>query len=158
LEFGRRYIPVRPTFLGNYAQVLAQIFHRRSAEEPVTHVDLVYNEAGLENDRVRDHRIVDRIGVFGDIEIFLDLARRVGEERPMGTDSHTKFVRLGNVIGTDRDQPAIANFHLAMELNEPFMLPAIPRAETSAAEYEYHWIFLLQLGEFPAFTSVVGKL
>ena len=58
---------------------------------------------------MRDHWIVERIGVFGDVEVFLDLTPRVGEERPMGADSCAIFIRLGDIVGADRDQPAIGN-------------------------------------------------
>ena len=70
---------------------------------------------------MRDHGIVDRIGVFGDVEIFLDDTPRIGEERPVGTDSGAIFIRLGDVVGANRDQPAIADLELTMELNKPFM-------------------------------------
>ena len=45
-----------------------------------------------------------------------------------------------------------------MELHQPFSLPAVLGAETSAAEDENHWILPLQFGELPAFRGVVGKL
>src|SRR3712207_7572154 len=67
LQFGRADVPVGPALLEDGTQVLAQLFHRRAAEEPVAHVDLVDDQAGLEHERVRDHGIVGRIGVFGDV-------------------------------------------------------------------------------------------
>jgi hypothetical protein len=45
-----------------------------------------------------------------------------------------------------------------MELNQPFSLPTVLGAETSAAEDENHGMLSLQCGEFPAFGGVVGKL
>src|SRR5580692_2036687 len=45
-----------------------------------------------------------------------------------------------------------------MELNKPFSVPAVLRAETSAAEDENHWLLSLQFGELPMFRSVIGKL
>ena len=45
-----------------------------------------------------------------------------------------------------------------MELNKPFRLPAVLGAETAAAEDEDHGMLALQLGEFPVFSCVVGKL
>jgi hypothetical protein len=107
---------------------------------------------------VWDHGIVDRISVFGDVEILLDHAPRVGEERPMSTDSAAIFVRLSDIVGADSDKPAIGNLELTMEFNKSFSLPAVLRAETSAAEDEHHWMWSLQFGEFPAFRGVVGKL
>jgi hypothetical protein len=71
---------------------------------------------------VWDHGIVGRIGVFGDVEIFLDDTPRVGEERPVGADSAAIFIRLSEIVGADRDKPAIGNLELTMEFNEPFIL------------------------------------
>ena len=93
-EFGRCDVPVRPAFLGNGTQVLAEIFQSGPAEEPVAVVDLINDKTGLEDNHVGDHGIVDRIRVFGDVEIFLDDTPRVGEERPVGTDSAAIFIRL----------------------------------------------------------------
>src|SRR5262249_54454619 len=105
-----------------------------------------------------DHRIVDRIRVFGNVEIFLDHTRRVGEERPVGTDSTAIFIGLSDIVGADCDKAAIANLELTMELNKPFRLPAVFGAETSAAEDENHRVLSLQFGELPPLSGVVGKL
>src|SRR5208283_5265660 len=93
-----------------------------------------------------------------DVEIFLDDTPRVGEERPVGTDSAAIFVRLSDVIGANRDKPAIGNLELTMELNKPFSLPAVLGAETAAAEDENHGMLSLKFGELPAFRGVVSKL
>jgi hypothetical protein len=77
--------------------------------------------------------LFDRISVFGDVEILLDDARRVGEERPVGADSAAIFVRLSNIVGANGDEPAIGNLELTIEFDKPFSLPAVLRAESSAA-------------------------
>jgi hypothetical protein len=41
----------------------------------------------------------------------------------MGTNSFAKFVRLSDVVGTNRDEPAIAHFNLTIEFQEAFVLP-----------------------------------
>src|SRR5208282_646539 len=105
---------------------------------------------------VRDHGIVRRVGVLGDVEIFLDHAPRVGEERPVGADSAAIFIGLRDVVCANRDQPAIANLDLTMEFNKPFSLPAVLGAETSAAEDQNHGLLSLQFGESPMFRGMVG--
>jgi hypothetical protein len=72
-----------------------------------------------------DHRIVGRIRIFGDVEIFLDDTPRVREEGPVSADTAAIFVRLSDVVRTDRDKPAIANLHLTMEFKKPFSLSAV---------------------------------
>jgi hypothetical protein len=51
----------------------------------------------------------------------------------VSADAATIFVRLGDVVGTDGDKPAIANLHLAVEFKKPFSLSAVLGAETAAA-------------------------
>jgi len=48
------------------------------------------------------------------------------------------FVRLSDVVGTDRHKAAIANLHLTMEFKKPFSLSAVLGAESAAAEDEHH--------------------
>src|SRR5208282_3053576 len=112
----------------------------------------------LQDNHVGDHGVVEGVGVFGYIEILLDDTTRVGKERPVGADSATILVRLSDVVGADRDQPAIGDLELAMELNQPFSLPAVFRAKTASAEDEDHGMLSLQFGELPALCHVVGKL
>jgi hypothetical protein len=75
----------------------------------------------------------------------------------VGTDATAIFIRLGDVVGANRDQPAIADLNLTMELNQPFSLPTIFGAVPSAAEDENHRMLSLQLGELPALCGVVGQ-
>jgi len=107
---------------------------------------------------MRDHGIVERVGVLGDVEVFLDFTPRVGEERPVGADSCAIFSRLRDIVGADRDQPAIGNLEFTMELNQPFRLSAVLGSVTPAAEDEDHWMGSLQFGELPVFRGMVGQL
>jgi hypothetical protein len=75
-EVGRRDVPIRPAFLGYGAEVLTEFLRGGPTEEPIAIVDLINDETGLERDHMGDHR-VDRIGIFGDVEIFLDDTPRV---------------------------------------------------------------------------------
>jgi hypothetical protein len=134
LEFGRRDVPVRPAFLRHSTEVQAQFFHRGAAEEPVAVIDLIDDKNWFEDDRVGDHRIVARVGVFGDVEVLLDGPPRVRQKGPVGPHSVAEFVRLGDVVGTDRGQPAIADLELTMQFNKPFVLAAVLGAKTSAAQ------------------------
>jgi hypothetical protein len=87
---------------------------------------------------VGDHGIVDRVGVFGDIEIFLHHAPRIGEERPVGADAAAIFIRRRDVVGANCDEPAIGYLKLAMKLHEAFRLAAILRTESAGAEDDKH--------------------
>ncbi len=65
------------------------------------------------------------IGVFGDVQIFLDNTSHVREKRSVGAHADTVFIRFGNVVGADRDHAIVADFELTMELNKPFRLPSV---------------------------------
>src|SRR6478735_3005141 len=77
-------IPIRPNLARHSAKVLAEVLDRGSTPEPVAVIDAVDDEAGLEHQRVRNHRVMLRVGVFLDVEVLLDGALWVGEERPRG--------------------------------------------------------------------------
>jgi hypothetical protein len=144
LEFGRCYVPVRPPLPGDNAQVLTEIFESGPTEKPVAIVNLVNDQTGLQHDHVGDHRIVVGVRIFGDVEIFLDRAPHVGKEGPVRPDAGAMFVRLSDVVRADRNKSAIAYLELAMQLDEPFGLPAVLWAVASAAEDQNHRMLSLQ--------------
>src|ERR1700674_1716020 len=67
-QFGPSDIPIRTAFLQHSTQVLPKLFDRRPTEKPVAVVDLEYNETRFEHYDMRDHRIVLRVCVLGDVE------------------------------------------------------------------------------------------
>jgi len=154
--FGVGDVPVGAALFGDDTKILAEVFEGGAAPEPVAVVDLEDDEARLEHDGVGDHGIVNWVGVFGDVEVFLDAAACVGEEGPLGTDAAAEFVGLGDAVGADGDETGIGDFHLAMELEEEFGLAAVFGAEASAAEDEHHGMLPLQLGELAAGGGVVA--
>ncbi len=102
-QIGICNIPIGSTFSENRTQILAEILDCGSAKEPVAVVDLVNDETRFKHDRVWDHRIVQRIRVFGNIEIFLNYTPGVGQERPVGANSTSKFIGLNDVVCSDCD-------------------------------------------------------
>ena len=76
----------------------------------------------------------------------------------MGADSCAIFIRLRDIVGADRDQPAIGNLEFTMELNQPFRLSAVLGSVAPTAEDEDHGVVSLQVGELPVFRGMVGKL
>jgi hypothetical protein len=157
LELGSGDVPIGAAFFCDSAQILAEIFEGGTAEEPIAVVDFVDDETGFKNDDVGNHRIVDGIGVLGDIEVFLYNAACVGEERPVSADSGAVLVGEGDVVGADGDEPAVGDLEFTMELDETFGLAAILRTEASPAEDENHGMRTLQIGELAALCCVVGE-
>src|SRR5271165_5983717 len=99
---------------------------------------------------MRDHWVVDRIRVFGDVEVLLDDTHDVGEERPVSPDSAAIFICLSDIVGANRHKPAVGNFKLTMELNKTLSLPAVLGAKASAAKNKNHWMLSLKLRQLPA--------
>ena len=102
---GRRDVPIRAAFLGDGAQIVAELFHGGAPEEPVAVVDFMDDEVRLENDHMRDHGIVHGIGVFGDVEILLDDAsgsERKGQWAPTPLRYSFVSVMLSVLIVTSR--------------------------------------------------------
>jgi len=56
------------------------------------------------------------------------------------------FICLSDIVGADRDKPAISDLKLAMEFDQPLSLPAVLGAVTSAAEDQNHRMRSLQFG------------
>jgi hypothetical protein len=157
-EFGGGDVPIGAALFGNGAEILAEIFESGAAPEPIAVVDLINDKTGLEDYHMGNHGIVGGIGVFGDVEILLDDAGRVGEERPMSADAGAVFIGFGDVVGADGDEAGVGDFDFAMKLNEEFGLAAVLGAETAAAEDEDHGVLSLEVRELAALRGVVGKL
>src|ERR1700719_5038847 len=69
---------------------------------------------------------------------------RVGEARPVRVDAGAILVGFEEVVGANGDEAAVADFHLAMELDQIFGLAAVLRAKASAAEDEDHRVGALR--------------
>ena len=77
-QFGCGDVPVWTALPQHSTQVLPKLFDGRSAKKPVAVIDFEYNETRFEDDDVRDHRIVLGVRVLGNVEVFLNLASRIG--------------------------------------------------------------------------------
>src|ERR1700722_18569140 len=83
-ESGSLQIPIRPNLARHCAKVVPQIDDRWPAPEPIAVIDAVNDQPRLQHQRMRDHRVVFGVGIFRDIELFLNRSFRVGEEGPLG--------------------------------------------------------------------------
>jgi hypothetical protein len=157
-QLWRCNVPVRPAFLENGTQVLAELLQRRPPKEPIAIVDLVNDKTRFKHDHMGDHGIVIGVGIFRYVEILLDDAPGVRKERPMGTDPAAIFIRLDDVISADCNKAAIGNLELTMEFNKPFGLPTVLGTVSSATEDENHRMLSLEVREHSPRPPVVGKL
>src|SRR5260370_33782061 len=62
-------VPVGTDLLCDLTQIVVEVGNRRSTPVPVAVVDAEDLELLLQDQRVRNHRIVQRIGVFLDVQI-----------------------------------------------------------------------------------------
>jgi len=81
---------------------------------------------------------VERIGVLSNVEVFLILndPSRVREKRPVCANAGAVFLRSGEFVGGDRDQPSITNLHFTMQFNPLFRLAPVLWTVAPAAENE----------------------
>src|SRR5271154_1494188 len=68
----------------------------------------------------------------------------------MRVDPRAVFIRLNDVVGADRHQPAVTDFHFAVQLHQPLGLAPILRAKPSPTEHHDHGIRSLHFGKFAA--------
>src|SRR5215472_3605522 len=85
-------IPVRTDFPRHGAQVVPKIDDRRPTPEPIAVIDAVDHKARLENERVRDHRVMLGVRILLDGEILLNRSVGVGKEGPHGSDGRSKLL------------------------------------------------------------------
>jgi hypothetical protein len=61
----------------------------------------------------------------------------------MSPDAVAVLIRQKHVVGTDGDEPGIADFHLVVKLDQTVGLAPILRAESSPAKHKDHGIWPL---------------
>src|SRR5215213_10603095 len=114
-EAAHAEVPVGADLGADRAQVVAEVDERRAPPEPVAVVDAVDDEPRLEHERVRDHRVVLGVGVLLDVEILLDDALRVGEERPLRADRGAELLEFVMGVGGDRGDLGVGHGELRIE-------------------------------------------
>src|SRR2546427_12737378 len=75
----------------------------------------------------------------------------------MSADAGAVLIRLEHVVGTDCDQAAVTDFHLAVKLAEPLGLALILRAVSSPAKHQDHGVWPLEVGKLATFARVIGE-
>ena len=76
----------------------------------------------------------------------------------MRAGGRAKLVGLEQVVRGDRDEMAVAHFHLVKELDEALVLAAILRAEPPATQDDDERVVLLELRELPVRSGLIGQL
>src|SRR5258708_39038991 len=76
----------------------------------------------------------------------------------MSADSGAVLIRRKHIVGTDRDQPGVTDFHLAIQLDQTLDLAQVLRAVSSPAKHQDHRIWPLQVRKLATFARVIGQL
>src|SRR5262249_8969515 len=111
-----------------------------------------------EHERVRDHRVVLRVGVLLDVEVLLNGSLRVGEEGPLGSDRRPELLERVMGVGRDRCDLRVRDGDLRIEGGELQMLLVLLPAGVAACEREDQRIVPLDVAELPHGARVVGQL
>ena len=106
---------------------------------------------------MRDHRIVLGVGVLLDVDVFLNLSLRVGEEGPLGSDGRTEFLKSMVIVGGDRGDLGIRHGNLRVERGELQMLLVLLRAVVAARERENQRVVALDFAEFALCARVIWQ-
>src|SRR5581483_5889811 len=69
---GGAEVPVGADLAHYGPQVVPEVNDRRPPPKPIAVIDAVYNQTRLEHESVRNHRIVLRVGIFRDVQVFLN--------------------------------------------------------------------------------------
>jgi hypothetical protein len=117
----------------------------------------VHDEARLEHERVGDHRIVVRVGVLLDVEVPLDDAPRIGQERPVRADRGPELLQRVVLVGRDRDDLRVRHRQLGLERRQLQVLLVLLRAVVPAGEREDHRVVTLELAERARHVGVIRQ-
>ena len=115
---------------------MPEIGDRWAAPEPIPVVNAVDDETRLEHKRMRNHRIVLRVRVLFDVEIFLHCAARVREERPLRAEGRTKLLQSVVIVRRDRSNLRIPNSDLRIEGCKIQMLLVLLRTVVATRQRE----------------------
>ena len=116
------------------------------------------DQARLQHQRIRNHRIVLGIGVLLDVEIFLHRSLRIGQERPLGPDGRTELLQGVMVVGGDGDDLSVGHSDLRIVRGEFQMLLVFLRTVMAAGQRENQRVVTLQLAELSQRARVIGQL
>jgi hypothetical protein len=98
------------------------------------------------------------VGVLLDVEVLLQLAAGVGQERPLGAHLGTELDGLDDAVGGDGDDLGVGDGDLRVVGGQLEVLLVVLRAVAAAREYEDHRVGPLQLAQPPPGLGVVGQL
>jgi hypothetical protein len=128
------------------ADVGPQLVVRGPAPEPVADVDLLDDEAGGEDQRVRHAGVVVvRVRVLVDVEVLLHLEIGVGEERPARAGRDLELVHVVQDVGHDRDELGERDRAELVEAQQLAVVLALARAVLAAAEVQDEDVVALDL-------------
>ena len=125
------------------------------APVPVSVVDL---KSGLEDERVRDHRIVRLIRELFDVQILLDDPIGVRQERPRGAQRVPELIDVQLIVGRDEGQSRVSIPELGIcgdQLAHELMLFGI---EAATGQMEHHRVAPLELRQGPPPAGLIGEL
>ena len=153
----RIQVPVGTDLARHFAQIVPEVDDGWTTPEPVAVVDAVDDEAGLQDQRVRNHRIVLGICVLLNVEVFLNLSIRIGQEGPLGADRCAEFLKRVVIVGGDGDDLGVRHGDLWIEQGQFQMLLMFLGAIVAAGEGEDKWVIALQTAELAYRARVVGQ-
>src|SRR5436305_8961231 len=87
-----REVPIRAYLARDLAEIITKVFGRRPTPEPVAIIDFVNDQPRLKHERMRNHRVMERVRIFLNIQVLLYLTPRIRKKGPLRPNGITKFV------------------------------------------------------------------
>ncbi len=116
------------------------------------------DESRLEHERVRNHRIMLRVGILRDVEVLLNRSFGVGEEGPLGAHRRAELLESVVVIGGDRGNLGVCHSDLRIKRGKLQMLLVFFRAVMAARKRQDQGIIALEFAEPARCARVIGQL
>ena len=157
-ESGGAQIPVGPDLARYHPQVAPEVDDRGPAPEPIAVINAVDNEARLEHERMRNHRIMLRVGILRDVEGLLNRSFGVGEEGPLGAHRRAELLDSVVVIGGDGSNLCICHSDFRIKRGEIEMLLVFFRAVVATRKRQDQWVIALEFAEPAQGARVIGQL
>jgi hypothetical protein len=118
----------------------------------------VDDEPGLEDERMRDHRVVARIRVLLDVQILLDGSPGIGQKGPLCPHRGAELLQRVVVVRRDRDDLGVRHGDLGIGGGELEVLLVLLGAVVAAREGDDEGIAALQLTQGAGDVRMVRQL
>lgn len=153
----RAQIEVGSNLLEKRPQIHVQFVQSRSSPVPVAVIDAEDPKSWLQNERMRDHRIV-RVRELLNVQVVLHSSLGIPQKRPWSAKGISELVQSERVVSADNDKPRVGDAELRITLDQGSQKSMLLGVIPSSGQMEDHRVATLQLRESPKDATLVLEL